>query len=103
MAVIARDLGFVRDACTLFRRGDAVIREHAPALAAEIAALDARIDLSHTIAGLESNLARSLEGLDRARPLGIVVATGANFAPRSHQSQRANQFSSRPLSRLVSQ
>jgi len=71
MAVIARDIGFVRDACTLYRRGDAVFREHAPALAAEIADLDARIDLSHTIAGLESNLARSLEGLDRIRQIVI--------------------------------
>jgi signal transduction histidine kinase len=69
MAVLARDLGFVRDACTLYRRGDAVVREHAPALAAEIADLDARIDLSHTIASLESNLARSVEGLDRIRQI----------------------------------
>ena len=91
MAVIARDLGFVRDACTLYRRGDAVIREHAPALAAEIAALDARTDLSHTIAGLESNLARSLEGLDRIRQIVIDLHDFARHEEAPCEAVDVNQ------------
>ena len=84
MAVLARDIGFVRDLCTLYRRGDAVLRDHAPALAADITDLDARIDLSHTIAGLEANLARSAEGLDRIRQLVVDLLDFARLenAPR---------------------
>jgi two-component system NtrC family sensor kinase len=84
MAVIARDIRLVRELCELYRRGDAVLGEHAPELAAEIARLDARVDLSHTIAGLESNLGRSVDGLDRIRQIVIDLQTFARLeeAPR---------------------
>ena len=76
-AVIARDIRLVRELCDLYRRGEPVLREHAPELASAIAALDARIDVGHTIAALETNLARSAEGLDRIRQL---VADLRDFA-----------------------
>ena len=86
MAVLARDIRLVRDLCALYRRGDAVLRDHAPALAAEIADLDTRIDLSHTITALETNLARSVEGLDRIRHL---VADLLDFARPDNAPRRS--------------
>jgi two-component system, NtrC family, sensor kinase len=69
MAVLARDVRFVQESCDLYRRGDEVLNEHAPELAAAIAAFDARVDLAHTIAALGKNLGRSVEGLERIRQI----------------------------------
>jgi signal transduction histidine kinase len=46
-----------------------VLGEHAPELARAIAELDARIDLGHTIAGLEHSVSRLNDGLDRIRQI----------------------------------
>jgi two-component system NtrC family sensor kinase len=84
MAVLARDVRFVQESCDLYRRGDQVLSEHAPQLAAAIAAYDARIDLSHTVAALGSNLSRSAEGLDRIRQIVLDLRDFARLeeAPR---------------------
>jgi two-component system, NtrC family, sensor kinase len=69
MAVLERDARLLRQLCTLYRRGDGVLGEHAPELAREIADFDARIDGSYTIASLQENLHRSAEGLERIRQI----------------------------------
>ena len=69
MEVLGRDVRLIQELCQLYRGADAVLTEHAPELAADIAAFDARIDFRHTITGLERLLSRSVEGLDRIRQI----------------------------------
>lgn len=69
LAVLQRDVGYLRDLLDLYREAEPVLADHRPDLCAGIRALADRIDLAYTLNNLEGLMARSQDGVKRIRQI----------------------------------
>jgi two-component system NtrC family sensor kinase len=69
LAVLQRDLGYVRELIRLYQSGDRVLADADPALLGQIRELANSIDLPYTLSELDELLPVSREGLSRIRQI----------------------------------
>ena len=69
MAIIQRDLGYLRTLIQLYQEADGSIEESRPELLARIKALAEQMDLGYTLSNVEGLAVRSNEGLGRIQQI----------------------------------
>lgn len=69
VAVLQRDVGFLRDLLRLYQQGDEALARHSPELAGRLRALGEQVDVEYTLGNLEGLLGRSRDGLRRIQQI----------------------------------